>query len=239
MHLFANDEYDIFGVNSNEKFNEVIARIRKEDCHDLDMILLTGDLSQDETEASYQKIVDALAVLNKPVYWIPGNHDDITSMEAAFRKSKQFIRHNHLMMEYWDFIFLNTKLDGSGEGYLSQTELQILKNKLASANNNKRIAIIMHHHPAEVGTPLIDKYILRNRADFWDIVARSQVNLIICGHVHGDYSFKYQDIMIESSPATCLQWQKGTETLQTELSIGYKIYYFDRDGYQAITKIWD
>ena len=44
--------------------------------------------------------------------------------------------------------------------------------------------------------------------------------------------------MIESSPATCLQWEKGTKDLKTDMRIGYKIYHFKQDGYKAIAKMW-
>ena len=44
---------------------------------------------------------------------------------------------------------------------------------------------------------------------FWhsDIVSGKNVKLVICGHVHEDYSFKHNNVMIESAPATCLQWK--------------------------------
>ena len=63
-------------------------------------------------------------------------------------------------------------------------------------------------------------------------------DLIICGYVHGDYRFQYNDIHIESSPATCLQWQQGATDLIVENKIGYKVYYLDKNGYKAISNVW-
>jgi Icc protein len=96
----------------------------------------------------------------------------------------------------------------------------------------------MHHHPASVNTSLIDNYILKNTKDFWETVKGTKVELVICGHVHGDYRFQYNNVMIETSPATCFQWEKGTKDLKKDLRIGYKIYHFVRDGYEAMAKMW-
>src|SRR5579862_8081577 len=223
-HLFSDDEGDIYGVKSNFKFKEVMDKIIAEEISDTDLILLTGDISQDETTESYQKIADHLSQLNTPIYWIPGNHDNLAQLEFIFQNTKNFYRKTHLSLPCWHLIFLNTKIDGQEDGQLSQSELAMLSNELAASPLHKKIAIVMHHHPAPVGTPLIDHYILKNAKEFWDIVTGTKVELIICGHVHGDYRFKYNDIMIESSPATCLQWEKGTKELKTDLKIGYKIY---------------
>lgn len=237
-HLFADDELDIFGVKSNLKFKEVIDKITDEDSHDADLIFLTGDISQDETAESYQKIVHHLSILDLPVYWIPGNHDDLGQVEAVFQHAKNFNRGTKLALPNWHLIFINTKIEGRDDGQLSQSELSMLSNELLASPADKKIAIVMHHHPAPVGTPLIDNYILKNSKEFWDIVTGSKVEPIICGHVHGDYQFKHYNIMIESSPATCLQWEKGTKELKTDMKIGYKIYYFNQDGYRATSKMW-
>ncbi len=238
MHLFANDDLDIYGVKSNITFKNVMIKILDEDIQDTDMIFLTGDTSQDETPESYQKVVNHLSNLNIPVYWIPGNHDNTKQLESIFQSAKNFNRTASLILKNWNLIFLNTKIEGAEDGYLSPTELKMLKDKIASSPSEKKIAIVMHHHPAPVGTPLIDSYILRNASNFWDIVTGTKVELVICGHVHGDYQFKYNNIMIESSPATCLQWLKGTKDLRIDNKIGYKIYHFELDGYRASSKIW-
>jgi len=237
-HLFANDALEIYGTKSNITFKEVMYKLVNEDIHDTNIIFLTGDISQDETFESYQKIANDLSKLNIPIYWIPGNHDDLEKVEHEFKQANNFHRQSTLTLSHWHFIFLNTKIEGRDDGYLSKLELDLLKNKIIAAPNNKQIAIVMHHHPAPVGTPLIDHYILQNRQDFWDIVTRTNVKLIICGHVHGDYSFQYNNIMIESSPATCLQFEKGTTQLKISNKIGYKIYYFDKNSYNSKTKLW-
>lgn len=238
MHLFADDEADIFGVKTNMKFKEVIERIFAEDMHDADMIFITGDMSQDETRESYHKIVQLLLGCHLPIYWIPGNHDDLIKAEAVFLGVSNFHNQTKLSLPHWHFIFLNTTIAGRDDGELSVSELDMLEKEILASPANKQIAIIMHHHPTPVNTPLVDNYILKNTEDFWGIVNETGVELVICGHVHGDYQIKHNNVMIETSPATCLQWEKGATDLKKDLRIGYKLYHFEQGSYKAITKMW-
>lgn len=235
-HLFSDDNSTLYGIRTNITFNEVINKILHEDIHDTDMIFLTGDMSQDETEQSYEKIANSLEIIEMPIYWIPGNHDNLHKIESVFKKTRNLIRRRFLSFLNWNFIFLNTKLDDSDKGYLAQSEMDILQDSILKYND-KKLVIVMHHHPVEVNTPLIDNYILQNRDDLWRIIG-TKIELIICGHVHGDYTIIHNTTRIETAPATCLQWEKGTKDLMLEKKIGYKIFYFTNDSYYSTSKIW-
>ena len=236
-HLFKNKTFSLNSVNTNSSF-ELIINKAKLDLIDSDAIFLTGDLSQDESKESYELISESLSKLNKKIFWIPGNHDSLINMRSVFNTKQNFYKEPVLLTPLWDFIFLNTKKNNQEYGYLPCEELLIIKNEL-SKNRKNPIAIVMHHHPVEVQTPLIDDYILQNREEFFKIVLGSNVNLIICGHVHNDYSFKYKNICIEAAPATCFQFKKNSSQFITENKIGYKIFHFTSTSYVAQTKFLD
>ncbi|MGC1183159.1 metallophosphoesterase [Legionella sp.] len=234
-HLFKNDSY-LFNVDTNLAFKKVMCKI-EDDLADTDAIFLTGDLSQDETVESYEIIANSLKNLNKNIFWIPGNHDSICNMQSVFCKEGNFFRERILSTPLWDFFFLNTKIDGKETGFLSNNELLLIHSELKK-ERKKPIALIMHHHPIEVKTPLIDNYILENKDKFFETIGQSNIDLIICGHVHNDYSLRHGTICIETSPATCFQFKKGSTDLAIENSIGYKVYYFSSNSYVAEAKIW-
>lgn len=237
-HLFKDDSL-MLDVPTNQTFNKVIERIKNEELQDSDAIFLTGDLSQDESKESYQRIVSSLCDTMKNIYWIPGNHDCIKTVSSVFSENNQFIRTNHFNTDHWTFIFLNTKSEGVEHGFLSDYELLNLKQSL-DQSKDKSIAIVMHHQPAPVGTPMIDHCMLQQANRFWEMISSYPVKVIICGHVHGDYSIKYSEqVTIEASPATCIQWMKGTIQPKFENKIGYKIYYFKKNNYESKAKIWD
>ncbi len=234
-HLFSDDSR-LFGVNPNKNFDEVIKVFFKKEHPDTDFILLTGDLSQDETPAAYQYLLESFKTCKKPVFWIPGNHDDEQIMETIFTQSSLFNRKRLLKLKHWSLLFINSKLENSGNGYLNPRELNEIKTQVNTSKKN--IALIMHHHPIPVNTPLIDRYILNNQDDLWDIISHSKTKLIITGHVHGDYSLVHHGVKIECSPATAYQLKKGTEILQIENTMGYKIHYFERDKHYSKGVVW-
>ncbi|EGY28098.1 protein of unknown function, metallo-dependent phosphatases domain [Candidatus Regiella insecticola 5.15] len=94
----------------------------------------------------------------------------------------------------------------------------------------------MHHPPFPVGTPLIDDYILKNGEDLLKkFFEYKNIELIICGHAHGDYQFNYHDVNIEVAPATCFQFKKGTLDVTVETRSGYRIFDFKREDYTSKT----
>ncbi|KTD36152.1 3',5'-cyclic adenosine monophosphate phosphodiesterase CpdA [Legionella nautarum] len=236
MHLFSTNPC-LFGINPNKNFNEVMRAVFNQEIKDTDFILLTGDLSQDETADSYQYLVESFKHCEKPVFWISGNHDNEKLMTEVFSQLASFKRGKFLELNDWIFLFINSKLEGSENGYLSQDELKELEKKLKLCHKN--VALIMHHHPTPVNTPLIDKYILNNREELWEIISNTKVKLIITGHVHGDYTLAKNDIKIECSPATCYQLKKGTSTLEIDHAVGYKIHYFDKSEYYSKAVVWE
>lgn len=237
-HLFADDNATLLDVPTNKNFYKTLERIKQQKI-DFDFILLTGDLSQDGTATSYQILRDKLASLKKPIYWIPGNHDNVGIAREILSQSPLFHEKNHLQLLDWNFIFLDTTMPQQAEGHLNQEQLTALTEQLATVQG--WTVIVMHHHPLPTGTPLIDRYILQEHERFWQtIVPYSQVRLVICGHVHGGYHWEHDDIAVESAPATCLQFPQGAITKNTiERKIGYNIYKFDTHTYEVDTYLWD
>ena len=67
MHLFANQNQELLGMPTTESFQAVIERLKDLRC-ELDLLLLTGDLSGDGTLASYESLQNLLLPLQIPAY---------------------------------------------------------------------------------------------------------------------------------------------------------------------------
>ena len=85
-HLFANTQDNLLGVNSYLALSNLLKKIQYKTAN-IDIIFLTGDISQDGSIESYEHIVAVLASINKPVYWLSGNHDDKNIIEKVFSKN--------------------------------------------------------------------------------------------------------------------------------------------------------
>ena len=238
-HLFSSNTELMMGHNNNINFFDVIHKIKRDHLANTDLIFLTGDLSQDQSLSSYEHLTSELKDTNIPIYWIPGNHDNKANMLKVFSKHPLFKDTQYLELKHWIFIFLDTKKEGSESGFLDRNAIAVLEYEIdKNITKNKNIAIVMHHHPAPFGTPLIDDYLLENSDEFWNTIKKSSVKMILCGHVHGDYSLMINNVLIESAPATCFQFKKGASSIELENHIGYKIHRFYYNNTQSKSEIW-
>jgi len=232
-HLFDSPEKKMFGISTNEKFILTIDFIKKKKIN-FDSVFLTGDISQDETRASYEIIADSLSFFEKNIYWISGNHDNFKLMQSVFSKY-EFFKHKNIFSAFfvnWNFIFIDTTITGKDSGYLTKSSLESLSKNLDETNKNTFTALVMHHHPVVVGTPLIDNFILENNKDLWELLRKSQkeIKFIMCGHVHGNYDISINNTRVISSPATCLQWKKGANKLLIDEVSGFTMWEIYPNG---------
>lgn len=234
LHLLADREARLLGYGTHTMLTKTVDAIRKHAVRP-DACFVTGDISQDESEESYELARAELGRLDMPIFWIPGNHDDSERAAAVFGKSSNMHRLSTLATPSWDFIALDTCRRGADEGYLNDADFRrFTADVQAAASAGKRISVIMHHHPVPVETPLLDKYVLQGNQSLLTLLdSTPQINLLICGHVHGDYRLQHGHQTIEACPATCFQWEKGTSALKTEDSRGFKIFSFSPHGYES------
>ncbi len=70
-HLFAGKHESLLGVNTWASYDAVLDAIIAQQ-RDYDLIVATGDLSQDHSVEAYQHFVEGISRLPKPCVWLPG-----------------------------------------------------------------------------------------------------------------------------------------------------------------------
>lgn len=238
-HLFSDPLGKLHGYCSHQLLSDTVTHLIStyHPANRPDFYLLTGDISQDESIESYKLALTQLERLDAPIYWIHGNHDDKNRIKSTFNLSKNLIQLKKLVTPAWDFIAIDTCQAGTDTGHIGKEEMRLFLSAVdKSKQSHKNIAVVMHHHAYPVGTPLIDECILRNSDDFIHAVKSiDEIKLIICGHVHGDYRIPIGDKFIETCPASCFQWKKGTQGIDTENKRGFKFFEFDTNTYKSRT----
>ncbi|EKD72277.1 MAG: hypothetical protein ACD_45C00717G0002 [uncultured bacterium] len=210
IHLYGNKEKALLGVKTQESFDALIQQL-KLDKKPPDLILLTGDLSQDGSEASYTYIANTMKTFPIPVYYVPGNHDNAQVMTHVYPR-ENITHHKHIVLAHWHIILLNSQKPGAVEGYLDRTELSFLQHCLQMYPEHYAI-IAFHHHPILVGSTWLDKLGLINADDLWAILAHfPKVHSILFGHVHQEHTGKKNHINYFSAPSTCIQFKPNSPT---------------------------
>lgn len=178
-HLSSNPEKPYRGENADANFAAVWASAR---AWGPDILLLTGDLSEDASAASYQRLASWLPD-DLPCLALPGNHDHPTTMARWFPQGPWG---EPLAYEAgdWLLVMMHSAKPGRIEGAFSDEEIDGLRKILASSQQ-PHVLIALHHQPVPVQAPWIDRYPLANPQAFLDVVdGEPRVRCVIWGHIH-------------------------------------------------------
>ncbi|MBD2054656.1 3',5'-cyclic-AMP phosphodiesterase [Oculatella sp. FACHB-28] len=227
-HLFAGKSQELLGLPTAKSLNAVLSCLQKLQPQP-DLLLLTGDLSQDETVESYYCLYQFLLPLKIPVYWLPGNHDVPSVMEqvlntAPISAEKTFQRGG------WNFVLLNSAVSGRVDGKLSSQSLNWLEQQLQA--NPHPTLLALHHPPFPIGSNWIDEINLQNSADLFAVLDRySQVKLVLFGHIHQEFDHWRHSVRYLGTPSTCVQFKPNSANFALDqLKPGFRLLYLDPDG---------
>ena len=236
-HILANQNDKFKGINPYQSLNAVINHI-KSSLWSFDMIIATGDLTNDNHEKSYANFYRLLQLDNSPVFCIPGNHDTRNKMQSTLPDSLFFCCENKIKQN-WLIIGLDSSIEGSPKGYLSKHELDRLELTI-NTNDHEHIMIYLHHHPLDIGSKWMDEIGLKNKIEFFNVVKKyKNIRAIFCGHIHQSIEMRYNDIEIIGTPSTCRQFKPKSETFSMDsLPPGYRRIQLCQDGSIKTEVIW-
>ncbi|CCN35553.1 cyclic 3',5'-adenosine monophosphate phosphodiesterase [Vibrio nigripulchritudo ATCC 27043] len=222
-HLFEPEDGCLLSVNTFESFKAVVNAIRSNEI-EFDAILATGDISQDHTAVSYQRFEDGIALLKKPCFWLPGNHDFKPEMHSILPSTQIQTTQHVVLNDKWQIILLDSQVEGVPHGRLSEEQLALLDAKLSEYPNHKTV-VLLHHHPVLVGSHWLDQHSLKDADAFWSILSKyDKVEAVLCGHVHQDFDVIYQGVRVVATPSTCVQFKPNSDDFALDnLSPGWRM----------------
>lgn len=229
LHLMADQEGALLGVKTQESFQAVLDLIKREE-KTIDMVLLSGDLSQDGSALAYQRLAHMVSVLHVPVYYVPGNHDDAKMLSHIY-PLESISNHKHIVLRNWHLILLDSHQDGEVQGYLEASQLDYMQHCLQAYPEHQAI-IVFHHQPLPVGCGWLDPIGLTNADEFWQILSSyPKVNTILFGHIHQEFEQVKQGVKCYALPSTCIQFHPKQDTFGLiELAPGYRWVNLFDDG---------
>lgn len=231
LHLAKDPAYRIYGlVNTQDTFIDVLNQVKAEKP---DLVIISGDLSQDGSAESYSRLKEQMHTLNCEVLTIYGNHDNPAAMQSNLIGNN--IKHiPYKQSVAGTFILCNSYQENLHTGLISASDLVNLENYLKSFAD---CIIVIHHHFVKLNT-FIDKYILDNNVEFSALLQKyqSKIKLCITGHVHNSYDNYVSGIPIHCGLSSCIQLAK-TETVLFDLKRpGYTVYNFTESGTEVLDK---
>lgn len=211
-HLPAKRDTRYRGIDAWANLEHLLARLKT---RKPDLILATGDLSEDASVASYRGLRDLFWKLRVPVLALPGNHDDAGLVEQFFPSSPADTPRvsNH---GGWQIIRLNSCEPGKVHGGLADTALQELENILARDTGRPRL-LALHHQPLLVNSPWIDKYRLLEPEPFLKLVDQCpDIRAVVWGHVHQVFESDRNGTAMLGGPSSALNGVPGAQTFTAD-----------------------
>lgn len=205
IHLFADENRDLLGICTTKSLQTVIERLL-----DLqpqpDLVLLTGDLSQDGTPESYESLQNLLSPLHQPIYWLPGNHDYLQAMQQVLNRAP-ISPQKGFSVGGWHFLLLNSAVPGYVHGHLSPETLHWLDLQLELFSDQPTV-VALHHPPFYVNSDWLDHSTLDNPEELFAVLdCHSQAHLVLFGHIHQEFSRQRNSVYYLGTPSTSIQFE--------------------------------
>lgn len=228
-HLFASKDGQLLGLNTEDSLQLVLDRVAREQSG-IDVILATGDISQDGSLAAYKRFHQHLSRFKVPNYWLQGNHD-ITAPMLATLGGESHISPCVIEQDGWRIIMLNSSVEHQVPGFFQPDELAFLRQALEDSKPWHAM-VFLHHHPIPMGCAWLDTQVVKNAEAFWAELDRfSHVRGVAWGHVHQEWDSERRGVRLFSVPSTCVQFKPlSSDFAVDDMAPGYRWFDLHADG---------
>ncbi|WP_408055010.1 3',5'-cyclic-AMP phosphodiesterase [Stutzerimonas azotifigens] len=227
-HLFAGADGRLLGLDTADSLARVID-LALEEHAEVDLVLASGDLSQDGSVDSYRRFRELTARIPAPARWYPGNHDDLEAMRAVTRGTD--LMEPVLDIGNWRIVMLDTLVPGSVAGRLRDDQLELLERALGEAPGRHQL-VSFHHHPVPIGSDWMNRIGLLNPEALFEVIDRHPgVRLVLWGHIHQAFDQMRNGVRLLASPSTGIQFAPGSQDFQIDTRApGYRWLRLHADG---------
>jgi 3',5'-cyclic AMP phosphodiesterase CpdA len=179
-HLYGDRTLHHGVVDTTDTLERVLAKASE--IPGIDAVVLSGDLSEDGTEAAYRKLHDLVepwaAERGAQTVYAMGNHDHPDAFTAVLgprRRVHTLGRHR--------IVTLDSSVPGAAYGSLDAEQLAWLSDVLAQPVDLGTV-VVVHHPPTGAVTPLLRLLELDDPHALLGVLDGSDARLVLSGHYH-------------------------------------------------------
>lgn len=231
-HLYGTPKGTLLKMNTTDSLSKVIEVMLATEKR-IDLIIATGDIAQDASEAAYKGFIARIKKLKIPFHWIPGNHDDVQTMAKVAAGTA--IQNKIINVNNWQLVLLDTSIKNQVHGKLAPQEMKFLRNSLQALQDDDNIEhgiICLHHNPVPGTAGWMRDIGLENGAEFFKTVLEyPKVSTVIYAHIHQELDFQHKGLRCFCTPSTCIQFKPNVTGFELDrLNPGYRSLQLFDDG---------
>jgi len=247
LHLKANSAALWRGFNVQNSLDAVLQLAAEHSHWPPDVILVTGDIVDDETTEGYRQTYRRLAEQLREklgetatnttrIGFIPGNHDNAKILQQSctqlgLESCGTFSLNN------WQIIQLDSSLPDSDDGELGAEQLQLLDAALQNSTSAHSL-IVLHHPLVKLNSEWMDSMRVKDADALFERIDRyndglRQVRAITWGHAHQQTELLHQQVRLLGTPAAGpVQFTAGSDNfaIDSELQAGLRWLTLNEDG---------
>jgi 3',5'-cyclic-AMP phosphodiesterase len=229
-HIYCDPNKTSCAVPTRLAFEKVMEHVATNHA-DLDLLVLSGDLVNEDTVEGYRLLRDLISGFGSKFRLLPGNHDYPIPMREVFVdliNDEQFYFEENISDRQgdWHILGLNSRLEGEVGGRLGPSLLARLGQKLFQTTNPT--IIFCHHHPYPIGDPHMDRYIMEDGSHLISLLGEHpQVKAVVFGHIHREFQKSIprssaEDLLLLGTPSTGVQLKSSLSITLDHISPGYR-----------------
>jgi len=199
-HIGGDDSL-VQGIDVRKNF---LTAYEAESMKDLDLLVISGDLANDNGEkGAYSYLSSLLKDCKVPYCIIPGNHDELSGMEEYFDLKGKV--HDGKCYYRYDIGGRSIFFLDSANGTVSTAQLKWFEEEASRINDE--ILLFVHHPPCSCGHKFMDlKYSMKNMDEVQETLARiKNLKHIFTGHYHFEKTVEIGDKIVYVTPSTQMQ----------------------------------
>ncbi|MGN1245687.1 MAG: PQQ-binding-like beta-propeller repeat protein [Muribaculaceae bacterium] len=205
------------GSKNEAKLREAVAEINAGDAK---LVIVAGDLSDEGSDIQLTNVKSILDGVSKPIYVIPGNHENNWS-QSACKTFNDLWGNDRFVTETDSLVIVGINCGPymkMGDGHIKQEDLSWLDKTLAERTRSGKRVLSVCHYPI---MPDLD-----NCNDYVAVLQKYPIVSHICGHYHTFKYYKRGDI--NALMCRSLDMRNG--------NYGYSILDIDNDSVRLFDK---
>ena len=188
-----------------ELFETVVKEVNE---LDPDVIVITGDLTNEGLMKEYEKCKSLLTKFNtKKILSISGNHDYRNTGYLLFKKFFPFETVNELDDDVV-LVTLGTSRPDRNEGEVGYRQNLWLERTMKKYKDKVKI-LAMHHHLVAIPDTGSDQLTVVDAGDVLRTILDTGVDLVLCGHKHRPWIWNFGKLMVVNAGAATSDRVRG------------------------------